>query len=77
VALGGNTTPKASTRMVMRLGFFGSEQERKNKDRERVCIGGGGECMHRTTEGLYSVSDGPDRWKAEHVRGSLPLTALI
>jgi hypothetical protein len=40
VALGGNTTPKASTRMVMRLGFFGSEQERKNKDRERVCMGG-------------------------------------
>jgi hypothetical protein len=40
VALGGNTMPKASTRTVMRLGFFGSEQERKNKDRERVCIGG-------------------------------------
>jgi hypothetical protein len=45
VALGGNTTPKASTRTVMRLGFFGSEQERKNKDRERVCIGGEGESV--------------------------------
>jgi hypothetical protein len=39
VALGGNTMPKASTRTVMRLGFFGSELERKNKDRERVCVG--------------------------------------
>jgi hypothetical protein len=47
VALGGNTMSKASTRTVMRLGFFGSEQERKNKDRERVCIGGveGGESV--------------------------------
>jgi hypothetical protein len=32
---------------------------------------------HRTTEGLYGVLDGPDRWKAEHVRGSLPLRVLI
>jgi hypothetical protein len=60
----------------MRLGFF--LDQRKNKDRERVYASGGrGESAHRTTEGLYGVSDGPDRWKAEHVRGSLPLTVLI
>jgi hypothetical protein len=62
----------------MRLGFF--LDQRKNKDRERVYASGGGrrgESAHRTTEGLYGVSDGPDRWKAEHVRGSLPLRVLI
>jgi hypothetical protein len=61
----------------MRLGFF---YQRKNKDRERVYASGGGrrgESAHRTTKGLYGVSDGPDRWKAEHVRGSLPLRVLI
>jgi hypothetical protein len=53
--------------------------EEKQGSRAGVHRGGGGgrECTHRTTEGLYGVSDGPDRWKAEHVRGSLPLTALI
>jgi hypothetical protein len=78
VALGENTMPKASTRTVMRLGFFWIRTgEEKQGSRAGVHRGGGGECTHRTTEGLYGVSDGPDRWKAEHVRGSLPLRALI
>jgi hypothetical protein len=49
----------------------------KQGSRAGVRIGGREESAHRTTECLYGVSDGPDRWKAEHVRGSLPLRVLI
>jgi hypothetical protein len=58
-----------------RLGFWIRIGEAKQESRAGVRRGRG--RTHRTTEGLYGVLDGPDRWKAEHVRGSLPLRVLI